>query len=52
MTPFLTAAICLTAAIGVFLLRRELLRFGHAIVARLLEFKARLKEIDDNLRRR
>ena len=52
MTPLLTVAICLTAALGAFSFRRELLAFGHAIVAGVLEFKARLKEIDEDLWRR
>jgi hypothetical protein len=45
-------AIYLTAALGAFVFRRNLLAFGHAIVAGVLAFKARLKEIDDNLWRR
>ena len=45
-------AICLTAALGVFVFRRELLAFGDAIAAGVLALKARLKEIEDDLSRR
>ena len=52
MTLVLAILICLTASVAAFLFRRGLLALGHAIVAGLLEFKARLREIDDDLWRR
>ena len=52
MTSVLTIVICLTASVAAFLFRRELLALGHAVVAGVLEFKARLRDIDDDLWRR
>ena len=52
MTPVLNIAIYLTAVVAVCLFQRELLAFGHAIVAGVLKFKARLMGIDDDLWRR
>jgi hypothetical protein len=52
MTSVLTIVVCLTASAAAFLFRRELLALRHAIVAGFVEFKARLKEIEDDLWRR
>jgi hypothetical protein len=52
MTSLLTIVIWLTASIAAFLFRRELLALGYAIVAGVLKFKARLKEIEDDSRGR
>jgi hypothetical protein len=52
LTSVLTIAVCLTASAAAVLFRRELLALGQAIVAGVAEFKARLKEIEDDLWRR
>lgn len=52
MTLLLTIALFLTAGVGISLFRRELLAMGHAVVAGVREFKARMKELDDELWRR
>ena len=52
MTSFLIIATCSTAIVGIWFFRQQLLAVGHAMVAGFLEFKARLKAIDDELGRR
>jgi hypothetical protein len=52
MTSLLIIAISSTVFLAVYLFRREIVAIGRAVVAGVLEFKARLKEIDDDLWRR
>ena len=52
MTSVLIIVICLTVSVAAFLFRRLWLELVYAIVAGVLEFKAGLKEIDDELWRR
>jgi hypothetical protein len=52
MASVLTIGICIFAAAAIVALRREFLTLGHAIGRSILEFKAMLKQIDDDLWRR
>jgi len=52
MAAALTITICIIALAVMLFVRKDMVAFGHAVGRGILEFKAWLKEIDDDLWRR
>ena len=52
MIPILSIAIAVSGVVGLVFFGHDMLGIGRSVVAGIREFKARLREIDDEMRRR
>jgi hypothetical protein len=49
MTSVLTATLCVVAAAAILSLRKDMIALAHTIAQGIRNFKATLKQIDDDL---